>query len=64
MKCVIDLWILLPGMLLMLRVYMVEKSQICMLEAAEMYQQSNTLCLPCSSIGLLLLDIIGYRAIC
>lgn len=43
---------------------MVEKLQICMLKAGEIYQQSNTLCLPCSSIGLLLLDTIGYMAIC
>lgn len=48
----------------MLRVYMVEKWQIRMLEAAEIYQQNNTLCLPCSSIGLLLVDMVGYRALC
>lgn len=40
----------------MLRVYMVEKWRIGMLEAAEIDQQNNTLCLH--------LDMIGYRALC
>lgn len=48
----------------MLRLHIVEKWQIRILEAAEINQQNATLYLPCSSIVLLLLDVVGHRALC